>query len=99
MDILGCIAEYGSRLRKFWFQDRYALVWLLLAIPIMISFQSIVHEGTHGVVAFLKEGSFPKVEPFLMEYDGKFQNGITTGVDEKRTERTECDEKIPPTPN
>ena len=91
--------EYFTRLRNFWFQDRYALCWLLFAIPIMISFQSTVHEGTHGLVAFMKTGSFPQVEPFLMIYDGNFNNGITNpdaSSSETRTERTDCDEKVPP---
>lgn len=88
--------EYFSRLRRFWFQDASAFLWLLLAVPVMISFQSIIHEGTHGVVAYLKEGSFPKIEPFLMTHDGGFQNGITTGVFVTVKERTECDPNIPP---
>jgi hypothetical protein len=100
-DLIAFLLEYCSRLRQFWFQDATAFLWLLLAIPVMISFQSIIHENTHGVVAFMvsKEHSFPKVEPFLMEYDGGFQNGITTGVFETRTERRDCDEKIPPKVN
>jgi hypothetical protein len=91
--------EYFTRLRKFWFQDRYALIWLLFAIPIMISFQSLVHEGTHGLVALIKTGSLPQVEPFLMIYDGRFQNGITNPdalSSETRRERVDCDEKVPP---
>jgi hypothetical protein len=60
--------EYFTRLRKFWFQDRNAFFWLLLAIPVMISFQSTVHEGTHTMVAFIKTGSFPKLAPFLQIY-------------------------------
>lgn len=91
--------EYFTRLRKFWFQDRYALFWLLLAIPIMISFQSTVHEGTHGLAAFIKTGSFPKIIPFLMDYNGNFHNGFTVrdaSTSETRTERTDCDERIPP---
>ncbi len=94
--------EYFTRLRKFWFQDRYALLWLLLAIPVMISFQSTVHESTHGLIAFIKTGSFPQVEPFLMNYDGDFHNGLTNpdgSSTETRTERVDCDPKRPPKPN
>jgi hypothetical protein len=88
--------EYFTRLRKFWSQDWYALLWLVLAIPVMISFHSIVHEGTHSLMAFFSAGSFAKIEPFLMEYDGGFQNGVTVGVYEKHTERTKCDPKVAP---
>jgi hypothetical protein len=88
--------EYFTRLRKFWFQNGYALLWLLLAIPVMISFHSIVHEGTHSLMAFFSEGEFAKIEPFLMEYDGEFQNGMTVGVYVRDTRRTKCDEKAAP---
>ena len=74
------LLEYFTRLRKFWFQDGIALLWLLCAIPIMISFHSIVHEGTHSLFAFFSKGSLAKIEPFLMEYDGKFQNGMTVAL-------------------
>jgi len=67
------VVMYLDRLRKFWFQDRYAFVWLLLSVPVMISFHSIVHEGTHSLVS----GDFPKIIPFLMEYKGTFHNGVT----------------------
>jgi hypothetical protein len=87
--------ESLTRLRKFWFQDGPAFIWLLLAIPIMISFQSIVHEGTHSLAAAKRTGSFPKIIPFLMIYDGNFHNGFT--VHDKDTvatyhERTTCAE-------
>lgn len=88
--------EYFTRLRQFWFQGRYALLWLLLAVPVMISFHSIIHEGTHSLMALFSAGSIAKIEPFLMEYDGSFQNGMTVGVYEKHTERTKCDPKVAP---
>ena len=91
--------EYLSRLRKFWFQDLNAFLWLLLAIPVMISFHSIIHEGTHSLAAYVEAGEFPKIAPFLMDYEGKFQNGKTIGVYTKQTERTDCDESVPPEPN
>ncbi len=90
--------EYFTRLRRFWFQDRNALFWLLLAIPLMISFQSTVHESTHGLAAFIKTGSFPKVEPFLMNYAGTFHNGFTakdSSTSESVRERRTCGENAP----
>jgi hypothetical protein len=90
--------EYFKRLGNFWFQDRYALFWLLLAIPIMISFQSTVHEGTHSFVAFLNTGNFAKIEPFLMNRNGDFHNGFTPSdpsTSEKVTERFVCGPNAP----
>jgi hypothetical protein len=74
-------------------------MWLLFAIPVMISFHSIIHEGTHSLTARFADKSFAKIEPFLMEYEGKFQNGMTVGVYEKHNERTKCDPKVPPERN
>jgi hypothetical protein len=94
--------EYFTRLRKFWFQDFSAFLWLLLAIPIMISFQSTVHEGTHGMAAFLNTWSFPKIIPFLMDYDGEFHNGFTVqdaSTEKTYTERKTCDERERPASN
>lgn len=96
MDFVAGLQEYFSRLRKFWFQNGAALFWLLCAIPVMVSFHSIVHEGTHSLMAFFSEGEFAKIEPFLMEYDGEFQNGMTVGVYVTESRRVNCDEKKPP---
>lgn len=71
------LREHFARLLRFWFQDRYAFLWLLFSVPIMISFQSIVHEGTHALVTF-RTRDFPKIMPFLMEYEGSFNNGVTS---------------------
>src|SRR6185503_5667416 len=91
----GELMESLTRLRKFWFQDWPAFFWLLLTIPIMISFQSIVHEGTHSLTAAKRTHSFPKIIPFLMIYDGDFHNGFTPSDKDTRAtyhERIACDE-------
>ena len=96
------IAEYFSRFQKFWFQDRNAFFWLLLTIPIMISFHSTVHEGTHALAARVNSKSFPKVIPFLMDFRGSFQNGITIGdlsSQETVKERDDCNARNPPVDN
>ena len=94
------VVMYLSRWRKFWFQDHNAFFWLLLAIPVMISFHSIVHEGSHSLsAAVAKDGNFPRIVPFLMEYRGKFQNGFTpsdASEKERVTERDSCDESVAP---
>jgi hypothetical protein len=70
--------EYFSRLRKFWFPNLNALWWLLLAFPGLYTFQTTIHEGTHGVVAWMNNGDFPKVAPFPhLTPDGNFLNGVT----------------------
>ena len=98
--------EYFTRLRRFWFPDFNAFVWLLLALPGLYFFQTVVHEGTHGVVARHNNGDFPKVAPFphLAQTKignkviiGGFLNGVT--IPDKPvtvTERTDCDPKVGP---
>ena len=56
--------DYFTRLRNFWFPDLNALWWLLLALPALYFFQTVVHEGTHGLTALVKTGTFPIVAPF-----------------------------------
>jgi len=92
--------EYFSRLRKFWFPNLNALWWLLLAFPGLYTFQTTIHEGTHGVVAWMNNGDFPKVAPFPhLTPDGNFLNGVTI-PDKPETvrERRSCDPAAGPVP-
>ena len=88
--------EYLIRLRNFWFPDLNAFFWLLLAIPGLYFFQTVIHEGTHGLTAFMNSGTFPTVAPFPhLNKDGGFLNGVTLyepGAAEKPVpkERDDC---------
>jgi len=91
--------EYFTRLRKFWFPDLSAFLWLLLALPGLFFFQTTVHEGTHGLAAWINNGDFPKVAPFphLTVRDGNFLNGVT--IPDKSVspkERQTCNPKDAP---
>jgi len=92
--------QYLSSWRKFWFQNGAAFVWLLLAVPVMISFHSIIHESSHSLAAAVaKNGNFPRIVPFLMEYRGNFQNGFTPSDPSTREtvrERDSCDPSVAP---
>ncbi len=89
---------YLQRLRNFWFPDRMALVWLLFALPALYFFQTAVHEGTHGLAAFIVTGSFPKVAPFPHETTGDGPlNGVTladTATTVIVNTRTSCDSAV-----
>lgn len=70
--------EYFTRLKNFWFPDLNAFWWLLLAFPGLYFFQTVIHEGAHGLTAFVKTESFPTVAPFPhLQKDGDFLNGVT----------------------
>ena len=70
--------DYFTRLKNFWFPDWNALWWLLLALPGLYFFQTVVHEGTHGLTAYVSRGSFPTVAPFPhLTKKGDFLNGVT----------------------
>jgi len=70
--------DYFTRLKNFWFPDWNALWWLLLALPALYFFQTVVHEGTHGITAYMSRGSFPTVAPFPhLTNNGGFLNGVT----------------------
>ena len=99
--------EYFSRLRRFWFPDFNAFLWLLLALPGIYFFQTVIHEGTHGVMAWNENHDFPRVAPFphlsktVNPFTGKavvggFLNGVT--LPDKTVsplERQSCDPKDP----
>lgn len=92
--------DYFTRLRKFWFPNGHAFLWLLLAFPGLLFFQTVIHEGTHGVVAWFNNGDFPKVAPFphLTVRDGNFLVGVT--IPDKSVsprERKVCDPNVAPT--
>ncbi len=93
--------EYFTRLRRFWFPDLSAFLWLLLALPALYFFQTTVHEGTHGLTAFFSNGDFPKVAPFPhLTSAGNFLNGVTIpNVSITVTERTDCNDTVPSRPN
>lgn len=70
--------DYFTRLKNFWFPDSNALWWLLLALPALYFFQTVVHEGTHGLTAYASRRSFPIVAPFPhLTKKGNFLNGVT----------------------
>jgi hypothetical protein len=92
--------EYLKQLRRFWFPNLNALWWLLLAFPGLYIYQTTIHEGTHGVVAWINNGDFPKVAPFPhLTPNGNFLNGVTIpDKPEKVVERKSCDRaKVPET--
>lgn len=90
--------DYFTRLRNFWFPDWNALWWLLLVFPALYFFQTVVHEGTHGVTALVERGSFPTVAPFPhVTKKGAFLNGVTLPLNDNSTsespvpvERQDC---------
>jgi len=71
---------YLHRLRNFWFPNGFtSLWWLLLALPALYFLQTLVHEGSHAVAAWIAAGAFPKFAPFPhynTAFDG-FVNGVT----------------------
>jgi len=92
---------YGTRMKSFWFPDCNALWWLLLALPAVYFFQTAIHEGTHGLTAYLKRGTWPIVAPFPHVRTGAGPlNGNTLPLEDKNKstsekpvpiERTKCD--------
>jgi hypothetical protein len=96
--------DYFTRLKNFWFPDLNAFWWLLLALPGLYFFQTVVHEGTHGLTAFVKTGSFPTVAPFPhLTETGGFLNGVTlydpsVAEKPKPLERQDCNTQVK-TPN
>ena len=71
--------EYLIRLKNFWFPDWSAVGWFLLAFPALYFFQTVIHEGSHGLTALANRGSMPIVAPFphLRQSNGDFLNGVT----------------------
>ena len=90
--------EYLERLRKFWFPNTSAFLWLLIAFPALLFFQTVVHEGTHDVVARF-HGDSPKLAPFPhLTSNGGFQVGVTIPGNKTVSprERKTCDPNDPP---
>ena len=72
------VRTYFRRLRYFWFRDWAALAWLLLGLPALYFWQTVVHEGSHAVTAWVGDGRWPKLAPFPhLTADGRFLNGVT----------------------
>lgn len=74
--------EYFRRLANFWFPNWVAFVWLLMGLPALYFLQTVVHEGTHAVVAISATGHKPTFAPFPHMHeknDGTlgFLNGVT----------------------
>lgn len=71
---------YVRRLATLWFPNGFtSLWWLLFALPALYFLQTLVHEGSHGVAAWIATGAFPKLAPFphySTAFDG-FVNGVT----------------------
>jgi hypothetical protein len=70
---------YWRRWRGFWFPDGWtSLWWLLLALPPLYFFQTLVHEGSHALGTLFATGEFPKLAPFphYNESFGSFLNGV-----------------------
>ncbi len=83
-----------NSLRNFWRPDINAFLWLILAIPGLLFFQTTVHEGTHALIAYHENGDFPKLFPFM---HGDFRIGVTIpDKSETYTEHVKCDPKVPP---
>ncbi len=74
--------NYLGRLKNFWFPDRPSLLWFLLSLPPLYFFQTLVHEGSHALSAFVAAGTLPKFAPFPhASPDLRFLNGATLSGD------------------
>jgi hypothetical protein len=73
-------SEYFERLGNIWVPNGFAsLWWLLFALPALYFFETLIHEGTHGLTALVVTRDFPKLMPFPhynTAFDG-FVNGVT----------------------
>lgn len=96
---MGCL----SKLRRFWFPDKMAVVWLLLSLPALLFFQTTVHEGSHAINYIMEEKELPTLAPFphnsvdpvFHPHDGgRFQAGITLGKNVSVMKGT-CDDPTP----
>lgn len=69
---------YWEKLRRFWFEDLNSLWWLLMGLPALYFFQTLMHEGAHALTNLFKTGDFPKLAPYPhISPTAGFRNGVT----------------------
>lgn len=70
---------YFRRLGTFWVPNGFtSLWWLLLALPALYFFHTLIHEGSHGLATLFVTGTYPKLAPFPHFNTGfnSFVNGV-----------------------
>lgn len=70
--------NYGERLRNFWAPSGWTVGWMLLGLPALYFWQTLIHEGSHAMAALFASGDFPKIAPYAhVSETAGFRNGVT----------------------